>query len=735
MVESYLGTKVELFICARNLLDKDVLSKSNPFCIVYMQAKLTGDYVEVGRTEIKTNNLNPNWNTTIIVDYLFETKQNMRFTVMDYDKECSEQLGEAFITLGEIIGRKGAKLLDMTGKGKLIIRAEEIKSIQDVLTFKLKGEHLDEKDWFGKSDPYLIIYRSLDSNTWTEIFKSEVIKDTTNPMWNQFTIPAQKLCNGDMKKPIKIECYDWDTIGSDELIGTAIVDLEHLSQHGWRFELQTPEKKLKGQNCGEIVVMDLIVKKYLSFIEYLQVGVQLNFSVAIDFTGSNGAYVDRNSLHHMNPQMPNQYEKAIWEIGSILEAYDTDKYFPIFGFGGIPRGERIANHCFPLTFDRSNPYVVGVQGLLDAYRKALPLVNLSGPTLFKNIIENVIAVAKSQPPHAAYHVLLILTDGDINDMSDTIVKIVEASQLPISIIIVGVGNDSFLSMQELDCDNGVLIDERGIKAARDIVQFVPFNKFNGNPVALAAEVLKEVPKQLTDFMSRIGYTPPIPEPISFESLYAQAALSQNAPVQSTPIASEQNVSIQNFPVNIATVQNAPVQVIPIQNVQNTPVFTAPVQDIPIQNVLVQNVPVQNATVFTPPVQVIPIQNVPVQNTHVFIAPVQDIPIQNVPMQNTPVFTTPVQDIPIQNVPVQNAPVQNVLLQKNDPFMNAPMQNAPVEIPPAFNAPVLNAPVEIPPVFNAPVLNTPIENFVMPQQGVSNLSQYAPPEAMPKFNIP
>jgi vacuolar-type H+-ATPase subunit F/Vma7 len=37
-----------------------------------------------------------------------------------------------------------------------------------------------------------------------------------------------------------------------------------------------------------------------------------------------------------------------------------------------------------------------------------------------------------------YSVLLILTDGVINDMSNTVRAIVDASELPLSIIIVGV---------------------------------------------------------------------------------------------------------------------------------------------------------------------------------------------------------------------------------------------------------------------------------------------------------
>ena len=48
--------------------------------------------------------------------------------------------------------------------------------------------------------------------------------------------------------------------------------------------------------------------------------------------------------------------------------------------------------------------------------------------------------------------LLILTDGVISDIDDTIKAIVDASFLPMSIIIVGVGNADFSNMEILDAD-------------------------------------------------------------------------------------------------------------------------------------------------------------------------------------------------------------------------------------------------------------------------------------------
>jgi hypothetical protein len=60
-----------------------------------------------------------------------------------------------------------------------------------------------------------------------------------------------------------------------------------------------------------------------------------------------------------------------------------------------------------------------------------------------------------------YHILLILTDGDIHDMPQTKDLIVECSLYPLSIIIVGVGNADFSRMVELDGDNIILRNSKG----------------------------------------------------------------------------------------------------------------------------------------------------------------------------------------------------------------------------------------------------------------------------------
>ena len=48
---------------------------------------------------------------------------------------------------------------------------------------------------------------------------------------------------------------------------------------------------------------------------------------------------------------------------------------------------------------------------------------------------------------------MIITDGIINDMAKTIDEVVRGADLPLSIVIVGVGPADFESMDVLDADD------------------------------------------------------------------------------------------------------------------------------------------------------------------------------------------------------------------------------------------------------------------------------------------
>lgn len=108
-------------------------------------------------------------------------------------------------------------------------------------------------------------------------------------------------------------------------------------------------------------------------------------------------------------------------------------------------------------------------------------------------------------------------------MDRTVDLIVGNSNLPLSIIIVGIGNANFNNMTILDGDNG-LYDSRGRKANRDIVQFVPFNEVSGNPDLLAKELLAELPEQVVQYMQVMGIAPGKPAQVNLASLLNEQAV-------------------------------------------------------------------------------------------------------------------------------------------------------------------------------------------------------------------
>lgn len=155
----------------------------------------------------------------------------------------------------------------------------------------------------------------------------------------------------------------------------------------------------------------------------------------------------------------------------------------------------------------ADPEIQTIQGVLNVYQQSLPNIGLSGPTLFAPLLEQFLQHVNSvKEVKMCYQILLILTDGAIHDMPKTREILVQLSQTPASVIIVGVGDADFSSMQALDGDGQVLRDLRGNKCSRDIVQFVEFNEAmkRGD---LAAQVLKEVPKQVCSYMENVGFVP------------------------------------------------------------------------------------------------------------------------------------------------------------------------------------------------------------------------------------
>jgi len=165
-----------------------------------------------------------------------------------------------------------------------------------------------------------------------------------------------------------------------------------------------------------------------------------------------------------------------------LQFYNSSKQINLYGFGGaIPPYNKKPSHCFAMNGNILNPRVNGIEQTIAHYRHSLNNINLYGPTKFSEIINQVNDHVEASPVNynnQSYHILLIITDGIINDMKETVDQIVRGSSSAMCIIIIGVGDADFSQMEELDGDDEALYSQRFRKYVEaDIVQFVPFNKY------------------------------------------------------------------------------------------------------------------------------------------------------------------------------------------------------------------------------------------------------------------
>ncbi|GAV61566.1 Copine domain-containing protein/zf-C3HC4_3 domain-containing protein [Cephalotus follicularis] len=227
-----------------------------------------------------------------------------------------------------------------------------------------------------------------------------------------------------------------------------------------------------------------------------------NLILSVDFTKSNewtGKYsFKRKSLHAIGKSL-NPYEQAISIIGRTLSPFDEDNLIPCFGFGDASTHDQ-----YVFSFYSDHRPCHGFEEALGRYRDIVPYLKLSGPTSFAPIIDAAIDIVERT--NGQYHVLVIIADGQVTRNPDvpvgrfspqeqaTVNSIVTASQYPLSIILVGVGDGPWDAMKQFD-DN---IPQRTF----DNFQFVNFTKImseNTEPskkeAAFALAALMEIPLQ------------------------------------------------------------------------------------------------------------------------------------------------------------------------------------------------------------------------------------------------
>lgn len=343
-----------------------------------------------GFTENKAKNLVDNTITFekfFAIPYCFEKQQLLDFKV--YNNAIYGTFETIQTSLGSIMGSRGQTLKKKLSNGSdIYIIGSEVKKSNKLVNFEinLKGNLV------GMGLKYSITNLGTDNKPCqTKLYDSETnvisknsyIKNNMN--FSQCKIPVMFL-----SPTGKV---------NENIVSIEISDIVHKRVLG---EFKGAISRLLVPDAIELTLLNGLkafikctVESHPTFISYLRSGMNINLTIGIDFTGSNGHYKDQPSYHYLDGGM-NNYEKAIRSCGDIVAHYDNHQLFPVFGFGFCFIDSNLNNFegkytdfNYPINCNTENPKIQYIDGVLKEYRKFITKIHLSGPTYFSPMINDL----------------------------------------------------------------------------------------------------------------------------------------------------------------------------------------------------------------------------------------------------------------------------------------------------------------------------------------------------------
>lgn len=490
----------------------------------------------IGRTEeigVSTNQNCPVWTNRVRIWFLPKKIQQVRFCLINSRNGdmCSSYVWYCHSILSDIIGdyekhfplfRTTQQRSDGTEYGEIltiIVHTEET-SPKLKLKMVLSGQDLRSTRTFS-SQPnayFRISYRNASLCPFHHLYESEVKKKDMSPKWKPTRIKIPSSNAGTNEITLKIEVFDNSERNgkNHSIIGETTVSMKNLLRsrklqlrRKWNRIRYTPQNH---SNAGSLIVEQARVKEMPSFKKMIQDGIKLNFVIAIDFSFDERAIFQHHNLPvETNSEMLNEdsniesaFLKATKAVGSIIDDYTRTQPIHALGFSAkMMTGTPETQYCFTLN-GTENSEVDGSKGLIDAYNQTLGHVRLSGPPKFVPLLAyvsskcNEFGSVTAENQH--YTILIIMSNGNIEDFNETVEKVIEISHTtPMCIVVVGVGGMGFSKMEELDSDDELL--ENGTKRARyDIVQFFEYTD-GMSPDELEAAIFDEVSTLAVDYMT------------------------------------------------------------------------------------------------------------------------------------------------------------------------------------------------------------------------------------------
>mmetsp|Transcript_29834 Transcript_29834/g.29394 ORF Transcript_29834/g.29394 Transcript_29834/m.29394 type:complete len:311 (-) Transcript_29834:838-1770(-) len=248
------------------------------------------------------------------------------------------------------------------------------------------------------------------------------------------------------KKGEKVKAFASETVRVKDIISM-------LEGETMKLNMKNPSNK----TVAHITISEALIQPCFSFLDY-KVHREVNVIpiIAIDYSLSNLTFDNQKCIHSLKEGASNDYINVIQHITNAYQ--NISSHMLAFGMGArtIPKKGDTSN-LFALSGDIFNPQIEKDK-LFQNYADTLKRIELSLPVNYHDVLETASGYARYEAENYEarnYFVLIYVSVGVIDDFEDTLNRLKEISDLPLTVIMIKVRN-----MQTEDTnDPAVLIKE------------------------------------------------------------------------------------------------------------------------------------------------------------------------------------------------------------------------------------------------------------------------------------
>lgn len=460
------------------------------------------NYKSIGKTlpvsRDKENNM-VKYPSNLVISYHFSQNQPLEFLIFSENQNIKTKVE---VSLGEIIGSNGQKYRRNFNSGMIFeVEATLAEELEKELLFDVRVEGI----LTGMKISYEIISLGSQFDPVNKVlYESESLENNSKIIFNKISIPLSELAPDE-----NFDCNLVEIKVKDLLHGNILAKYSgNLSQL-----IQEEDKTTLEISSANRCYIKCLTKNFYSLLDYLNKNFHIYTTFSIDFSENNGRSDSPSSLHYHFGNEGSYYESMLKSCLSVLNPYADDSFYHIYaqGFNFINNESNLKDKevfnekMFPINLKMDNPSIE-INNISKVYKdflkqiKPIKNINLSYTLqFFENKIKEDIEGFEDELNE--YNVLIYLVGGDPDDKEDFIEGLISCSNLPLSIIVIGLGKGPFLQLENIEDNFMNFKNKEGEQAKRKCFKFVSYNNCGKNLQTTTKNAVVELPSEIIDFLT------------------------------------------------------------------------------------------------------------------------------------------------------------------------------------------------------------------------------------------